>query len=179
MKFLETGIEGAFILEPEKREDERGVFARTWCQQECAAKGINVSFVQFNVSRTKTMGTIRGLHYQVPPHAEVKLFRCIRGELYDVMADARPDSPTFTKWVGIKLNEHDLRSLFVPQGVAHGFQTLKDDTEVLYAVSALYCPEAERGIRWNDPVFNITWPITSLSIVSAKDQNWPDFSVEE
>lgn len=179
MKFLETGIEGAFILEPEQREDERGMFARTWCQRECAAKGIQVTFVQFNVSRTRNKGTIRGLHYQIAPHAEAKLIRCIRGGLYDVIVDVRPGSPTYTKWVGVELSEHEVKSLWVPEGVAHGFQTLMDDTEVFYPVSAFFAPESERGIRWNDPVFNITWPLSSFPIVSNKDQHWPDFSAEE
>jgi dTDP-4-dehydrorhamnose 3,5-epimerase len=179
MKFLETKIKGAFLLEPEKREDERGMFARTWCERECRAQGLPTDFVQFNVSRTKKAGTIRGLHYQIAPHVEAKLIRCIRGGIYDVIVDVRPHSPTYAQWVGIELMENDLRSLFIPEGVAHGFQTLRDQTEVFYPVTEYYSPESERGIRWNDPYFKIAWPLTATPTVSVKDQQWPEFSFDE
>ncbi len=178
MNFLETQIKGAFILEPEKREDPRGTFVRTWCKKEGVAQGLNTNFVQFNVSQTKKKGTIRGLHYQVEPHAEAKLIRCMKGKLFDVIVDVRPNSPTYRKWVGIELRENDFKSLYIPEGLAHGFQTLEDDTEVFYPVTTFYDPESERGIRWNDPFFDIAWPLSADSIISDKDQRWPDFFID-
>jgi len=179
VKFIETKIEGAFILEPDTREDHRGTFARTWCKKECAAQGLNGDFVQFNVSQTKKKGTIRGLHHQIAPHAEVKVIRCISGGIYDVIVDLRKNSPTFAKWFGVELLGHDLRSLYIPEGVAHGFQTLRDNTEVFYPATMFYCAEAERGIRWNDPYFNIAWPLSTNPTVSVKDQHWPEFSFDD
>lgn len=178
MKFIPTNVEGAFLVEPEKRQDARGTFARIWCQKEWTQQGININgFVQFNVSQTLKAGTIRGLHYQAEPHKEAKLVRCVKGKIYDVIVDLRLQSPTFTKWAGIELCEDNLKALYLPEGVAHGFQTLMENTEIFYASSAFYYPESERGIRWDDPLFKITWPLNTNPIVSDKDRQWPDFSM--
>lgn len=168
MIFLETTLRGAYVIELEKREDERGFFSRSWCTEEFAAKGLDTKLVQCNVSFNKKKGTLRGLHYQLPPHAETKLVRCTQGALYDVIVDLRSDSPTFLKWFGVDLTADNHRMLYIPERFAHGFQTLENGTEVFYQMSEFYAPEAARGLRWNDPRLAIAWPEANRTI-SQKD----------
>lgn len=175
MIFKKGKINDSYIIELEKKQDERGFFARSFCYEEFAAQNISFIPVQENLGSTKYKYTIRGLHYQVPPHEEEKLVRCIQGALYDVIVDVRPESPTFKQWMGVELSSNDNRMLFVPKGCAHGYQTLKDNTKVSYMVSAFYKSEAERGIRWNDPAFNIEWKESEDIIISKKDRNWPNY----
>lgn len=174
MKFIETKLKGAFIIEPERLEDERGFFARTFCQKEFEEHGLKFQFVQCNISFNKRKGTLRGMHYQAAPYEEVKLVRCTRGATYDVIIDLRRDSSTFKKWFAVELTEENHKMLYVPEGLAHGFQTLMDNTEVFYMMSEFYHPEYTRGVRWNDPVFGIKWPADNR-IISTKDQQYPDF----
>ena len=176
MIFRETKLKGAFIIEPERLEDERGLFARTFCEEEFKAHGLNSRVVQCNISFNKKKGTLRGMHYQVAPHEEAKLVRCTRGAIYDVIVDLRPDSPTFKQWVAVELTADNHRMLYIPEGFAHGFQTLEDNTEVFYQMSELYHPESARGVRWDDPVFGIEWPKIHHRIVSEIDQGYADFS---
>ena len=175
MRFIDTRIEGAFIVELEPVGDERGFFARLWCTTEFAARGLNAAFVQCNDSFSAARGTLRGLHYQAAPNAEVKLVRCTRGRVFDVAVDVRPNSRTYRAWVGVELTAENRRMLYVPEGCAHGYLTLEDNTEVMYPVSQPYRPEAERGIRWDDPAFGIEWPAGGPETVSAKDQQWANF----
>jgi len=176
MKYTETKILGAFIIEPEKLEDERGYFMRGWCKNEFEAQGLISTFVQCNISFSRKAGTLRGLHYQIPPHQETKLIRCTKGALYDVIIDLRIRSPTNMQWLGAELRADTYKMLYIPEGLAHGFLTLEDNTEVFYPVSQFYCPGFERGIRWNDPMFAIEWPETDVRILSEKDKNWSDYS---
>jgi dTDP-4-dehydrorhamnose 3,5-epimerase len=173
--FRETKLKGAFIIELEKLEDERGFFARTFCQEQFKAHGLNPRVVQCNISFNKKRGTLRGMHYQVEPYAEAKLVRCTRGAIYDVIIDLRPDSPTFKEWVAVELTADNHRMFYIPEGFAHGFQTLEDNTEVFYQMSEFYHPECARGVRWDDPLFGIEWPIANV-IVSAKDRSYLDFN---
>jgi dTDP-4-dehydrorhamnose 3,5-epimerase len=173
MKFNETPLHGAYTIELEKRGDDRGFFARLFCEQEFATAGLAPHFVQVNNSLTRSKGTLRGMHYQLPPAAEVKVVRCIRGALFDVIVDLRPDSPTFRRSYGAELTSENRRMMYVPRGFAHGFVTLMDDTEALYLVSAFYSPENERGVRFDDPTVAIQWPIAPVE-VSDKDRKWPD-----
>jgi dTDP-4-dehydrorhamnose 3,5-epimerase len=172
--FQKTRLKDAFIVDVEPRGDERGVFARTYCAKEFAAAGLTSLFVQQNMSSTTQKGTVRGMHLQRAPHAEAKLIRCTRGEIYDVIVDLRPDSPTYLQWEGFALSAANRRQVFVPQGFAHGFQTLTPDVEVSYLCSAYYQSDAEYGLRHDDPLIGIEWP-AKVTIVSAKDQKWPDF----
>lgn len=174
MKFHPTPLKGAYTIEPERRGDDRGFFARVFCQSEFTEAGLTPQFVQVNNSLSAKKGTLRGLHYQLAPKAEVKIVRCIRGALWDAIVDLRPDSPTFTQWFGAELNAENRLMMYVPQGFAHAILTLTDDAEALYMVSEFYGPEQERGLRWNDPKFKIDWPIEP-SEVSPKDAKWPDF----
>lgn len=174
MKFIETPLKGAYLIELEKRGDNRGFFARFFCENEFGQQGLITRFVQINNSLTGKKGTLRGMHYQLQPDAEVKVVRCIKGALYDAILDLRPDSPTFGKSFGAELNEENRTMMYVPKGFAHGFVTLTDDTEALYLVSSSYSPSLERGIRYNDPRFAINWPVTPTE-VSEKDAKWPDF----
>ncbi len=174
MIFTETSLKGAFILELEKREDERGFFARSWCQKEFEAHGLNPRTVQCNVSFNKRKGTLRGMHYQVAPFEEAKLVRCTRGAIYDVIIDLRPGSPTFRRHVSDVLSQDNHRMLYVPEGVAHGFQTLEDNTEVFYQMSEFYSPQHARGVRYDDAAFGIQWKLAS-PIVNDRDRNYPDF----
>lgn len=174
MVFDELEVKGAFVIEPEKKEDERGFFARTWCQKEFVAHGLNPRLVQCNISYSKKKGTLRGLHYQAPPHEEAKLVRCTRGAIYDVILDLRRDSPTFKRWIALELIAESNRMVYVPEGFAHGFQSLEDDTEVFYQTSEFYHPESERGVRWNDPTFGVEWPL-EVSVISEKDSSLEDF----
>lgn len=173
MIFHPTELAGAFVIEPEPREDERGFFARAWCQREFSAHGLNPRFVQANLSYNRLRGTLRGLHYQLAPHQEAKLVRCCRGAIFDVLVDLRPHSSTYLKWFGVQLTAANRKMLYVPEDFAHGFQTLEDDTEVFYQVSEFYTPGAERGARWDDAAFGIQWPDVPTRIVSAKDEGWP------
>jgi dTDP-4-dehydrorhamnose 3,5-epimerase len=173
MIFTPTKIPGVFVIELEKRQDDRGYFARAWCAKEFADHGLP-QFVQTNMSLCRKEGTIRGLHYQLAPHGEAKYMRCIRGAIFDVSVDIRPDSPTYRQWFGLELSADNRKAVFIPEGLAHAYQALTDDAEVIYSASCAYTPGAERGIRWNDPEFKIDWPIRQ-AIVSEKDAKWPDF----
>ncbi|MDX8482944.1 dTDP-4-dehydrorhamnose 3,5-epimerase [Mesorhizobium sp. VK24D] len=174
MIFQATPLGGAFTVGLEKRGDDRGFFARAFCRNEFAQQDLISSFVQVNNSFSAKKGTLRGLHYQLPPHAEVKVVRCVRGALWDVILDLRPGSQSFGQWFGAELSEDNRLSMYVPKGFAHAFLTLADDTEALYMVSEFYAPESERGIRWNDPRFAIEWPIEP-TVISPKDAAWPEF----
>lgn len=174
MKFIETSLKGAFIIEPDKKEDERGFFARAFCKNEYETAGLNHHIVQINNSFSKKAGTLRGMHYQLPPYAEDKIVRCIKGAIYDVIIDLRPESPTFGQSFGVELNEENRLTLYVPKGFAHGNISLVDNTELFYLVTEYYSPQYERGIRWNDPYFNLFWPLMP-SEISEKDKNHPLF----
>lgn len=176
--FYPSRLKGAYVIELEKREDHRGFFARTFCMREFEQHGLETSMVQMNVSKSLKRGTLRGMHYQVDPFAEVKLIRCTRGAIYDVIIDMRGESETAWQWISIELAADNYRMLYIPQGFAHGFITLTDDTEVTYLVSQFFTPDAERGLRWNDPFFGIKWPV-SVSVISEKDANWPEFDVKK
>lgn len=172
MLFHKLPLENAFLIELEKKGDNRGFFARFFCKKEFSAAGLETDFVQINNSLSAKKGTLRGLHYQLPPSSEVKVVRAIKGALYDVIIDIRKGSPTFGKWFGAELNEDNRLMMYVPRGFAHGFITLSDNVEALYLVSDFYSPNQERGICYNDPFINITWPISPIEI-SEKDLNWP------
>jgi dTDP-4-dehydrorhamnose 3,5-epimerase len=174
MIFKETSIPGAYIIDLERLEDERGFFARSWCQREFIERGLDPCVVQCNISYNRSRGTLRGMHLQLPPFAEAKLVRCIRGAIYDVILDLRLGSPTYLQWFGIELSDENYTSLFIPQGLAHGFITLYDEAEIFYQMSEFYSPECAVGVRWNDPCFNIRWP-APVRVISAKDQAYPDF----
>lgn len=174
MIFTETHLKDAFVIDPERLEDERGFFARTWCQQEAAAYGLQPRWLQCNVSFNKKKGTMRGMHYQADPFPEAKLVRCTMGAIYDVIIDLRREAPTFQQWVAIELSAQNRRMLYIPEGFAHGFLTLKDDTEIFYQMSEFYAPTHARGVRWNDPAFNIQWPI-DVRVIADRDRNYPDF----
>ena len=176
MNFIETEIKDLFVVELNKIGDERGFFARAWCEKEFADKNLTSRMLQANTSYSKDKGTLRGLHYQVSPHEEAKLMRCIKGAIFDVAVDLRPDSKTYKKWFGIELTESNRKMLFIPEGFAHGYQTLVENTEAFYMSSAFYAPEAERGLRWNDPAIGINWPVTEELNITEKDQNWVDIS---
>ena len=171
MKFKETKIKRLYIIEPAFNIDERGYFARVFCKQELVQIGFDFDIVQINRSLSKKKGTIRGMHFQKLPKTEDKIIQCIRGAIYDVAVDLRKDSPTYGQWVAVELNEENKKMFLIPKGFAHGFQTLVDNCEILYFVSEFYSPEYENGIRWNDPFFNIKWPIKN-PILSEKDKNW-------
>jgi dTDP-4-dehydrorhamnose 3,5-epimerase len=177
MLFHKTPLEGAYLIELERRGDSRGFFARFFCEREFGEHGLETRFVQVNNSLTGKKGTLRGLHYQLPPSGEVKLVRAIRGALYDVIVDLRAGSPTFGKWFGAELNDENRLMMYVPRGFAHAFLTLTDDVEALYLVSAFYAPECERGVRFNDPAIGIAWPTEPVE-VSDKDRSWPDFNAD-
>ncbi len=175
MIWRETELPGAFVVESERVEDERGWFARIYDEGELEQSGLATRFAQGSIAFNKERGTLRGLHYQAEPHAEAKLVRCIRGAVHDVIVDLRPASPTFKRWVAVELTASDGRMLYVPEGLAHGYLTLEDESETLYLISAPYAPEAARGVRWDDPAFGIEWP-HEPSVMSEKDKAWPDFS---
>lgn len=179
MIFKETRIPGAFIIETEQIEDDRGFFVRQWCKNEFEAHGLASGFVQANATLSKKRGTIRGLHYQTAPHEEAKLVRCIRGAMFDVIIDLRPSSSTYAQWLGTELRADDHTMIYIPEGMAHGYQILEDDTEVFYQVSQFYAPGVEQGVRWNDPAFEIEWPEAHAPILSEKDRNWPDCIVRD
>ena len=176
MNFHATPIEDVWVVEPERREDERGYFARTWDRQELEARGLDASLAQCSVSFTRRRGTLRGMHYQAAPHEETKLVRCTSGAIFDVAVDLRPDSDTFLRWVGRELTAANGLALYIPKGCAHGFLALADDTEVAYQISEPYAPDAARGVRWDDPAFGIAWP-ADVVVVNERDGSYPDFVV--
>lgn len=178
MIFKSTTLEDATLIEIEPRGDDRGFFARTFCVDEFAKQGLETRFLQQNISFSKIKGTLRGLHRQSPPHAEVKLIRCLRGAICDVIVDLRPDSKTYMQWQGFELTQSNGLQLYIPEGFAHGFQTLTPDVEMSYLVSAMYAPGAESGARYDDPAFGIDWPLPVVQI-SEKDQNWPDYTPDQ
>jgi dTDP-4-dehydrorhamnose 3,5-epimerase len=173
--FTETKLKGAYTIDIERLEDLRGFNARALCEREFTAHGLTSQFVQANILFNRKKGTLRGFHYQTPPCAETKLFRCIRGAVFDVIIDLRPASPTYRNWVGVELTAENYKMLYIPGNFAQGFITLADDTELFYQVSEFYSPGHERGIRYNDPAFAIPWPVP-VEVISTKDQNWPNYS---
>jgi dTDP-4-dehydrorhamnose 3,5-epimerase len=177
MIFTETILKNAYVIELEKREDHRGFFARTWDKKEFEEHNLNSNLVQCNVSFSKKCGTLRGMHYQKKPFEESKVIRCVKGKIFDVIIDLRSSSSTFKKWFGVELTEENYKMLYVPEGFAHGFQTLEDNSEIIYQVSEFYTPKSELGIHWNDPAFNITWPIEE-KIITEKDNSWKVFDLD-
>lgn len=174
MKFMPLPLQGAFLIEPKLAADERGFFARTFCREEFSKQGLNPDLMQCSISFNTHKGTLRGMHYQTRPHQEIKLVRCTMGSIYDVIIDLRPESATFGQWAGVKLTARNRKSIYIPEGFAHGFLTLADDCEVYYQMSQYYHPESIAGVRWNDPAFSIQWP-GDVSIISDPDRNHPDF----
>lgn len=171
MIFEETKLKGAYVINIEPIEDERGFFARSFCQKEFEQLGLNPCVAQCNISFNKKKGTLRGMHYQAAPHEEAKLVSCVKGSIYDVIIDLRPGSITYCQWVSVELSAENHKMLYIPEGFAHGFQTLEDNTEVFYQMSEFYHPESARGVRWNDPAFGIEWPSAEL-IISEKDSTY-------
>ena len=174
MKFSPTTLADAWLIELELRKDERGFLARTFCEKEFAALGLNTHWPQCNLTLTKKRGAIRGMHFQAEPKPEIKLIRCAAGKIFDVIVDVRRDSPTFGKWGGFELSAENRRQLYVPGGFAHGFQCLADNCEVFYQMSEFYFPDLARGLRWNDPFFKVRWPLEP-TVIAMKDQQFPDF----
>ena len=174
MQFTEMRVSGAVVIDLEPRQDARGFFARMLCRKEFEGHALQSDFVQWNNSYSVSRGTLRGLHYQTTPHEEAKLVRCIGGAVFDVVADVRRGSPTFGRWFGVELSATNRRMLFVPPGCAHGYLTMVDGAEVIYGVTAPYAPTAERGVRWDDPLFNIEWPDVGALTLTDKDRHWPD-----
>jgi len=177
LKFIETKLKGAYVIEVDKLVDERGFFGRLWCENEFNKNNLNTNIVQSNVSLSAKKGTLRGMHFQRSPFQETKLVRCTKGAIYDVIIDLRPDSPTFKKWFGIKLSENNHKMMYVPKNFAHGFLTLEDNSEVYYLVTQFYNKEAEAGLVWNDSTFNIQWPI-EVKEISQKDNDHPNFDLK-
>jgi dTDP-4-dehydrorhamnose 3,5-epimerase len=175
MRFRPMRLDGALIVEPEPLEDERGFFARTWDAAELAKAGLDPGIAQISISHSRRAGTLRGLHFQYPPHEETKFVRCTRGALYDVIVDLRQGSPTYLQWEGVELNERNRLQLYIPKGFAHGFETLADETEVLYLISTPYTPSAYGGLRYDDPHFAIVWP-RPVTVIAERDRAWPDFA---
>ena len=175
MIFTETELKNVYIIEPERLDDYRGFFARTFCTREFNTYGINSKFVQCNISFNIRKGTLRGMHYQSKPHEEAKLVRCTMGAIYDVVIDIRPESNTFREWISIELTSENRKMIYIPEGFAHGFLTLEDNTEVFYQMTEFYAPESSRGVRWNDPAFNIHWP-TDVTVISDRDSHYPNLT---
>lgn len=178
MQFHRTGLNGAWLIQSEPVHDKRGYFARTFCCREFAEHTLETEYVQHSTSFSKRRGTIRGMHFQRPPHAETKIVSCLSGALWDVIIDLRPESPTFCHWIGLELSAANRNQLYIPKGFAHGFQTLTEDTEVGYLISEFYAPHASTGVRYDDPVFAIRWPLP-VSLISEKDRAWPDFCARQ
>jgi dTDP-4-dehydrorhamnose 3,5-epimerase len=176
--FIESKLKGVLIVKPELLEDERGFFARTWCRNEFNKHGLNRKLAQCSISFNKKRGTLRGLHYQAPSHEEAKLVRCTAGAIYDVIIDLRPGSDTFKQWIAVELTAENRQMLYVPEGCAHGFQTLMDDTEVFYQMSRFFNDKSARGVRWNDRALAIAWPIDN-PIICERDRTFPDFQGDE
>jgi len=177
MTFHETNLPGVFEISLEPNSDERGFFARSWCQVEFEGRGLNPRLVQCNISFNERKGTLRGMHYQAEPFGEAKLVRCTAGAIYDVVIDLRIQSPSFRQWVGVSLTADNRHMLYIPEGCAHGFLTLTDNTEVFYQISEFYHPESSRGVRWNDPAFQIVWP-EKVAVISERDNSYPDFELK-
>jgi dTDP-4-dehydrorhamnose 3,5-epimerase len=177
MIFRETKLPGIFEIYLEPNYDDRGFFARTWCEKEFKSHGLNPTVKQCNVSFNAKKGTLRGVHFQAEPHSEAKVVRCTSGAIYDVVLDLRPVSPTFKKWIGVSLTAANRHVLYIPEGCAHGFLTLEDNTEVSYQMSEFYHPDSARGVRWNDPAFQIAWP-EKVEVISERDRTYPDFAQE-
>jgi dTDP-4-dehydrorhamnose 3,5-epimerase len=175
MIFHPSELPGAFVIELQPFEDERGHFARLWDPGTFEQHGLNPRLAQCSLAFNHRAGTVRGMHFQKPPHAEAKLVRCARGAIYDAIIDLRPDSPTFRRWTGLELTDQNHRMLYIPEGFAHGYITLADNTEVLYWITAPYVPEAASGVRWNDPAFGLIWP-RDVVCINARDAGWPDFT---
>ena len=175
MLFTKTKLQGCFIIDPERFEDERGFFAHAWSESEFLSQGLEVRFIEGNFSFNRKKHTLRGLHYQYPPYEQGKLVRCTRGAIYDVALDLRRDSATYKQWVAVELSQENHLMLFVPGGLAHGFQTLVDESEVYYEVTKAYAPANSFGVRWNDPAFNIEWPEAAERIIIPRDRDYPDF----
>jgi len=176
MRFVETQLPGVIVIEPERLSDERGWFARTFDREEFRARGMNHEVIQTNASFNARAGTLRGMHYQADPHGETKVVRCVRGAIFDVALDIRPDSPTRWRWHGVELSEDNARALYIPQGFAHGFQTLRENCEVHYLMGTDHVPDAARGVRWDDPAFAIRWPAPPAGgrVISERDASYPD-----
>lgn len=174
MIFNETELKGVFVIELQAHADERGMFARTFCERELAEHGLVTHFPQCNLSRNTRRGTLRGMHYQAAPHGEVKLVRCVRGAIFDVVIDLRPGSATHGKWLGVELDAASGRALYIPTGFAHGFLSLTDDSDVFYMMGSFFVPGAARGLRWNDPRFGVAWP-AAPQVISERDASYPDF----
>lgn len=177
MIFTPTRLEGAYLIDVERHADERGFLARTFCEREFAEHGAPMRVVQSSTIHSPRRHTLRGLHYQDPPHAEVKLVRCTRGSIFLVMVDLRRSSATRNEWLGVELSANSERLAYVPKGFAQGYQTLEDGTEVLYQMSHEYVPEAARGVRWDDPALGIDWPSPQVRVISGRDQSWPDLRI--
>jgi dTDP-4-dehydrorhamnose 3,5-epimerase len=177
MIFTETKIPGVFVIEQERRRDERGFFARQWCADEFVGAGLDPRIAQINTARSGAAGTLRGMHYQKAPHAEVKLVRCSRGAVFDVAVDLRPGSVTFCQWFGTELDAESGRMLYIPEGCGHGYLTLRSDTDVVYQASVPYAPGSAAGVRPDDPAFGIVWP-GAIEVISSQDRNWPLFSAQ-
>ena len=175
MILTETTLTGAVLVDIEMMSDERGGFARTWCAREFAAAGLADVTVQSSIATNHVAGTLRGMHYQAAPHAEAKLVRCTRGAIYDVLVDLRPESATYLEWIGVELSAANHRALYVPPGLAHGYQTLSDNTEIVYQMSEFYSPDAGQGVRWDDPVVAIEWPPTLRRVMSPRDRAYPNY----
>ncbi len=175
MIFQETRIKGAFIIKPDLLTDSRGFFARSFCKEELSMHGMDVSIVQCNISYNSKKGTLRGMHYQAEPYEEGKIVSCTKGSIYDVILDLRKDSATYRTWVAAELSETNYAMVYIPEGCAHGFQTLEDDSTVFYQMTEVYHPECSRGVRWDDPLFGIAWPLDK-KIISERDQSFPDYS---
>jgi dTDP-4-dehydrorhamnose 3,5-epimerase len=178
MQFIPTLLCGAYIIQPDRLKDDRGFFARTWCQQEFDRQGLDKNLVQCSISFNNKKGTLRGMHLQLPPDTETKLVRCTQGAIYDVIVDLRTDSETFLQWIAVRLTAKNRMALYIPKGCAHGFQTLEDNTEILYQMSDFYSAKSAFGFRWNDPSFKIDWP-EEISIISQRDQEYPDYNPNE
>lgn len=174
MIFSKTKLEGALIIKIDKKKDERGFFARTWDSKKFKEFGLNFKFVQNSISFTKKKGTIRGMHYQIAPHTETKIVRCTQGKILDIIIDLRLKSPTFKKWISVELSSKNYKMIYIPKGFAHGFQTLEDNSEVIYQISEFFMPKYAKGIRWNDPMFKIKWPLKP-TIISKKDKDYQFF----
>jgi dTDP-4-dehydrorhamnose 3,5-epimerase len=177
VRFVPLELAGAYLMELDRRDDDRGFFARTWCRDELAEQGLSEEVSQCSISRNTRAGTLRGMHFQRPPHEEVKIVRCTRGAIFDVIVDLRPESPTHRAWVGVELDEEQGAALYVPKGFAHGFQTLTEDADVAYMISTPYVPEASAGVRWDDQAFAIVWPECRERTISDRDREWPDYAL--
>ena len=176
MKFVETPLAGAYVIELEPIHDERGFFARTWCSEKLMVHGLVAEIAQCSLSRNTRRGTLRGLHFQRPPHEETKIVHCVAGAIFDVIVDLRPQSPTHARWFGVELDAESGRALYVPKGFAHGFQTLQEETDVEYSISVPYAPEYADGVAWDDPQFGIEWPAATSRVISERDLSWPRYT---